>query len=470
MYKKYRYNNTDIRVYEGKATDLRLLQHEKLNPLSYLRYGNDKPKCVINCSYFSNKFVLGRNQGDLRNDTHDQDGFYDLVFLNDGTYRIGSFKSWDYSDKSKVNAGFSVATILILDSMSVNQYSNAICQASKLSLRNPQTAIGVLANGNVLLIVADGRTSQNVGLTGYELRQFVKNNYPTIELLCQLDGGGSSEMIVDGKIVNIPSDGHERNMFNGLAFIGNDLDDNLDDEPTEPTEIEPLMCPFKRIHVTQYDNGSYSHQGSDAWDITSGTAGIKDAYYAPVDLVCKAIDLNYAFTWWESVNKVKFADGTIDYVTMMFGHDDTINATVGMTIKKGTQIGNMGTGGNATGVHCHIEVAKGQYKGKWYKNSEGVYCLYNSIKFYDAFFMDGVQIINVDCDKFKYLETENLKEVVNELKSQITELLSEINVLKKNNADLETLINTQADTLSVKESTITNLKSKLLEIRNLCEV
>ena len=469
MYQKFRYANTDIHVYEGKATELRLLQHDKLNPLSYLRYGNDKPKCVINCSYFSNKFVLGRNQGDLRNDTHDQDGFYDLVFLTDGSYRIGNFKSWDYTEK--VNAGFSVATILILDSMSVNQYSNAICQASKLSLRNPQTAIGVLKNGNVLLIEADGRTSQNVGLTGYELRQFIKNNYPTIELLCQLDGGGSSEMIVDGKIVNIPSDGKERNMFNGLAFISSDKveepSDNLDNNSTE---VEPLMCPFKRMHVTQYDNGSYSHQGSDAWDITSGTAGIKDPYFAPCDLVCKAIDLNYAFTWWQSVNKVKFADGTIDYVTLMFGHDEVINATVGMTIKKGTQIGNMGTGGSATGVHCHIEVAKGQYKGKWYKNSDGVYCLYNSIKFYDAFFMDNVQIINVDCDKFKYLETENLKEAVKKLQSKITELTSEIDVLKKNNSELETLINTQAETLSVKESTITNLKSRLTEIKNLCEV
>ena len=121
-------------------------------------------------------------------------------------------------------------------------------------------------------------------------------------------------------------------------------------------------------------------------------------------------------------------------------------------------------------VHCHIEVAKGQYKGKWYKNDKGVYCLYNSVKFYDAFFMDGVQLINVECDKFKYLETENLKEVVVDLRSQITELQSEISVLKKNNADLETLINTQAETISVKESTITNLKSKLLEIKNICEV
>lgn len=120
-------------------------------------------------------------------------------------------------------------------------------------------------------------------------------------------------------------------------------------------------------------------------------------------------------------------------------------------------------------VHCHIEVAKGQYKGKWFKNDKGVYCLYNSIKFYDAFFMDGIQLINVDCDKFKYLATENLKEVINELNSKITELISEICVLKKNNSELETLINTQAETLSVKESTINALKNKLSEINKLSE-
>ena len=42
-------------------------------------------------------------------------------------------------------------------------------------------------------------------------------------------------------------------------------------------------------------------------------------------------------------------------------------------------------------------------------------------------------------------------------------------MLKKNNSDLETLINTQAETLSAKESTINALKNKLSEINKLSE-
>ena len=34
-----------------------------------------------------------------------------------------------------------------------------------------------------------------------------------------LDGGGSSEMIVDGQIVNQPSDGRERRIGAGIAVV-----------------------------------------------------------------------------------------------------------------------------------------------------------------------------------------------------------------------------------------------------------
>ena len=34
-----------------------------------------------------------------------------------------------------------------------------------------------------------------------------------------LDGGGSSEMVINDKIVNIPSDGRERKVGNALAVV-----------------------------------------------------------------------------------------------------------------------------------------------------------------------------------------------------------------------------------------------------------
>lgn len=89
----------------------------------------------------------------------------------------------------------------------------------KLNKKDPQTLIGKLANGSWLFIVADGRSSSNVGLNAFEIREFIRQTYPTIELLCQLDGGGSTQMIVKGNTVNSPSDGVQRPLFNALAFV-----------------------------------------------------------------------------------------------------------------------------------------------------------------------------------------------------------------------------------------------------------
>lgn len=435
MLKKYRYLDTDIYIYEqDKNQQPVLLQHEKANPLSLLRddKGN-KPYVVINASYVDIPYVSGRDQGDLRNKcyTNSENGMYcDLIFLPDGTHKVGKFNNWDYRG-ADIKAAMSPATILIKDGEDCELISTLIENVTKITKKNPQTAIAVLDNNQVLYIVSDGRSTENKGISGVELRKFIRDTYPNVRTLCQLDGGGSSEMLVDGEIVNKPSDGKERNLLNGFAFV----------EPPENVKpYEPLMCPFKRMKVTQYDGEEFSHKGSDAWDITSGTAGVKDAYFAPVNMTCKAISKPYAFTWWETDEKVEFADGTVDYATIMFGHDDSINAKIGMKITKGTQVGNMGTGGNASGVHCHIEVAKGKYKGTWYPNNYGVYCLYNSIKFYDAFFMDDVKLIDIPSEimlLFKYKNAVSL----DSLTARIAELESENKILESENKEMHNKLN-----------------------------
>lgn len=154
--------------------------------------------------------------------------------------------------------------------------------------------------------------------------------------------------------------------------------------------IQDLLCPVVDINITQGSNGSYSHKGSTAIDNASN----KDKnLYAPCDCTCVAVDKKYAFVCWQSDNKVRFADGTIDYATFYFGHDSSINATVGMKVKQGVLIAQEGTGGVATGVHSHIEVAKGKYTGVlWKPNVYGVYVLPNAVEFEVAFFMDNTTI------------------------------------------------------------------------------
>ncbi|MBR1538333.1 MAG: phosphodiester glycosidase family protein [Bacteroidales bacterium] len=70
--------------------------------------------------------------------------------------------------------------------------------------RHPRTAVGRRTDGTVLLVVADGRNSQAAGLSMLELQQVMA------ALGCcdavNLDGGGSTAMVVRGKVVNHPSD------------------------------------------------------------------------------------------------------------------------------------------------------------------------------------------------------------------------------------------------------------------------
>ncbi len=71
--------------------------------------------------------------------------------------------------------------------------------------RHPRTAAGVRADGSVVLAVVDGRQpAVGLGLTIPELASLMA------ELGCleavNLDGGGSSTMVVKGRVVNSPSD------------------------------------------------------------------------------------------------------------------------------------------------------------------------------------------------------------------------------------------------------------------------
>ncbi len=71
--------------------------------------------------------------------------------------------------------------------------------------RHPRTAIAKLKNGHLLLLAADGRQiGVSMGLTLQELAQMLVEM--GAEYAINLDGGGSTTMVVNGIIVNKPSD------------------------------------------------------------------------------------------------------------------------------------------------------------------------------------------------------------------------------------------------------------------------
>lgn len=87
---------------------------------------------------------------------------------------------------------------------------------SGLWSRNPRTAVGINAKGEVLLVVVDGRQMDSVGMTFDELADLMLE-LGAVDAMA-LDGGGSSQLMVEGEIVNSPSDGQERGISTGIVI------------------------------------------------------------------------------------------------------------------------------------------------------------------------------------------------------------------------------------------------------------
>ena len=83
--------------------------------------------------------------------------------------------------------------------------------------RAPRTAVGILPDHQLLLAVVDGRQAQSVGCTLTELAQLLKT-FGAVDAV-NFDGGGSSELVVGGKIINTPSDGVERRVGSSLLVL-----------------------------------------------------------------------------------------------------------------------------------------------------------------------------------------------------------------------------------------------------------
>lgn len=88
---------------------------------------------------------------------------------------------------------------------------------SYLCLKHPRTGVGISADGKVLLIVVEGRYWRSKGVTpGQFARIFIQQG---ATYAMNLDGGGSSTMVVEGKIVNYLSDGVQRQVSSSLQIV-----------------------------------------------------------------------------------------------------------------------------------------------------------------------------------------------------------------------------------------------------------
>lgn len=176
--------------------------------------------------------------------------------------------------------------------------------------------------------------------------------------------------------------------------------------------IEDFLCPFTDMYISQGSNGEYSHKGIMANDVRGKIAGIKYPYYAPCTCKCLKTYPVTGQVLWQSVNKVRFANGRIDYATFMTAHDDTMDAKIGQIVKQGSQLGNMGMKGlsNITGVHCHIEVSQSN-DTTWKKNKYGNYMFNNEYDLDDCYFVDNTNIIKGMNGNWKTTSQVNVKNI-----------------------------------------------------------
>ena len=84
---------------------------------------------------------------------------------------------------------------------------------------HPRTAAGLSKDRRWLfLVVADGRREGIPGPTLAELGSFMRAELEVCSAL-NLDGGGSSAIVIEGELMNQPSDGSERVVANHLAIV-----------------------------------------------------------------------------------------------------------------------------------------------------------------------------------------------------------------------------------------------------------
>lgn len=178
---------------------------------------------------------------------------------------------------------------------------------------------------------------------------------------------------------------------------------------------ENFLCPFTDIYITQ-DSNVGTHKGTKAYDIRGKQPGVKYPYYAPC--TCKLIwyDKSNGQGLWQSVAKVNFSNGRVDYASFVTCHDESFDADKlnGKPIPQGQQLGNMGSKHNgstqSTGVHCHIEIAQAKYNiSNWHKNKYGIWCFPKEYSMEDSCYMNNTNIIKGLNKKWKYLKTVKYK-------------------------------------------------------------
>lgn len=145
--------------------------------------------------------------------------------------------------------------------------------------------------------------------------------------------------------------------------------------------------------TTGYNTGR--HTGSYALNIAGKDTG-KDNFYAPFTGTVKRIHSEANGLWFESNEPVEWADGTVDYATILLLHANTVPVSLGQVVRQGELLyveGNKGP--YISGSHIQIECGKGKFVGPygWYNtgiklsSGEVIWNIYNQVPVHQMLYL-----------------------------------------------------------------------------------
>ena len=166
---------------------------------------------------------------------------------------------------------------------------------------------------------------------------------------------------------------------------------------------ERALYPSDLLFVTQGPYGEFSHQEQNAIDML-----VRDGDSVCAPFTCRIVAIKEESgncVWIESTAEVLYADGSYDYMTCMFMHDDDVSdLNVGEILLQGQPFYEMGTAGYAEGEHCHISCYRGKYTPSMTVENDGP----EAVNAWEAFFLpDGITIGDAHDLPWIYAPTAN---------------------------------------------------------------
>ena len=308
------HNYDDSTHFAAKGTSIIL---ERVDDTPVKVNGSVKLK-VVNKGTGSSPITITKNQMVLtKSDGANVPSWVDFEVGEEVTLSIAS------NDSSWSDVQYAVGGKLLMDNSTIT--TDGIDAGST---RRARSAVGVKADGTVVLYEIDGnQSSYSVGLTAAELGQELKE-LGCVRAIC-LDGGGSSAMAVrnpgesTAALISQPSDGSQRACANYIFFVNNIASDGV--------TAHAVLTPSHR----------YVLPGGSTWFSVKGA----DASYASADA---PTDLSYTVNdELGTVSGQTFTAGSKTGRAAITGSNGTVSGSMNVCITTGVDSIALQSGGKA---------------------------------------------------------------------------------------------------------------------------